>query len=192
MTEAFRRNLKMNHIRIVLASPFVSSFSAIFRRSTTVSSRGSQPLVRDQLWPNGRRIIVPVMESVVSMQAVKLACQLAAERQATLMLACVVHVPDSVGLDQRLPGAEERAKRLLRQAEGIVMQHGLQAESCVLHHRRAEDALLELAGALSAEAIVVGMASASWWSSSQIGKMVSDLLQHAPCEVVIAKAPLAA
>lgn len=185
-------NPTLNPIGIALAFLFLGSVLAIFRWMFATSSQAAQQNRRVQLQPNGHRIIVPVLESVVSMQAVDLACQLASERQAIIMLVYVIEVPYTLGLDVPLPGAAERAKRLLRQAESIVMQHGLQAESCVLQRRKAEDAILELARRLGAEAIVVGMTSASWWSTSQIGKTVSGLFQHAPCQVVIAKPPLAA
>ncbi|HEX7588904.1 MAG TPA: universal stress protein [Anaerolineae bacterium] len=182
----------MNPISIALAFPFLGSVRTILRRSTSVSPRAAQQIRRPELAPNGHRIIVPVLESALSMQAVEVACQLASEQQATIMLACVIQVHETLGLDMLLPGAQERAKRLVRQAESIVLQHGLQAESCVVQHRNAEDAILELACKLSAKTIVVGMSNASGWPNSQIGKTVSGLFQHAPCRVVIAKAPLAA
>jgi nucleotide-binding universal stress UspA family protein len=182
----------MNPIGVALAFLFLGSVLAVLRWMLAASPRAAHQNRRVQLQPNGHRIIVPLLESAVSMQAVDLACQLASERQATIMLAYVIEVPYTLGLDVPLPGAEDRAKRLVRQAESIVMQHGLQAESCVLQQRRGEDAILELARELDAEAIVVGMTSASWWSISQLGKTVSGLFQHAPCQVVIAKPPLAA
>ena len=135
---------------------------------------------------------VPVLESVTCMQAVEFACQVADERHATIILANVVQVPDSVGLDVPLPGAEERGKRLLRQAESIVMQHGMQAETCMLRQRSAENAILELERAIGAETIVLGTGSSESWPLSQTGTIVSGLILHAPCEVVVTRAPLTA
>jgi nucleotide-binding universal stress UspA family protein len=142
------------------------------------------------LSPNGHRIIVPVLESMASMQAAELACQVAAERRAKIILVNVIEVPLTLGLDVPLPGAEERAKRLLRQAEDIARQHDLPVESRVLRQRRAEDAILGLARETGAEAIVLGMSTAARWPSSRIADIVSSLFQYAPCEVVVARAPL--
>jgi hypothetical protein len=85
----------MNPISIALAIPFVGSVRAILRRSTNVSPRAAHQNRYGQSAPNGHRIIVPIMESAVSMQAVEVACQLASEQQATIMLACVVSPRDA-------------------------------------------------------------------------------------------------
>lgn len=182
----------MNLIGIALAFLFLGSILAIFLWKFAVSSQAAQQNRRGQLQPNGHRIIVPLLESAVSMQAVDLACQLALERKAKIILAYVIEVPYTLGLDVPLSGAEDRARRLLLQGASIAEQRGLQTESRILRNRTAEQAIVELSRETGAEAIVVGMTSAAWWSISQIGKTVSGLFQHAPCQVVIAKPPLAA
>ena len=181
----------MNPIGIALAVPFLGSILAIFRWLFAASPHAAQSH-HAQLQPNGHRIIVPLLESAVSMQAVDLACQLASERKAKLILVYVIEVPYTLGLDAPLPGAEDRARRLLLQGASIAEQRGLQTESRILRNRTAEEAIVELSRETGAEAIVVGMTSAAWWSISRIGKTASGLFQHAPCQVVIAKPPLAA
>ena len=180
----------MNPISVVLAFAFLSSLGAIFRwmfaavPQATLPSRRVQP---KRL--NEHCIIVPVLESVGSMQAAELACQLAMERHAKVVLAYVIEIPFTLGLDAPLPSAEERAWQLLQHAEAIVKEYDAQVESRLLRHRKTEDAIVELAREIGAETIVIGAATASWWPLSQIGSTVSSLLQHAPCQVVVAKAP---
>jgi nucleotide-binding universal stress UspA family protein len=183
-------NPTLNPIGIALAFLFLSSMLAVFRWMFAASSQPVPPIRRAQ--PNGHRIIVPVLESMASMQAAELACQVAAERRAKIILVNVIEVPFTLGLDVPLPDAEEKAGRLLQQAENIARQHGLQVESCVLRQRKAEEAILQLARETGAEAIVLGTGTAARWPSSRIGDIVSSLFQHAPCEVVVARAPLPA
>lgn len=182
----------MNPIGVALAFLFLGSVLAIFRWMFAVSPQAAQQNRRGQLQPDGHRIIVPLLESAVSMQAVDLACQLASERKAKIILVYVIEVPYTLGLDVPLPGAEDRARRLLLQGASIAEERGLQTESRILRNRTAEEAILELSRETGVEAIVVGMGTASWWSFSQMGRTVSGLFQHAPCQVVIAKAPLPA
>lgn len=180
----------LNPIGIALAFLFLGSMAAVFRWMFAASPRPVTQIRRAQPKPtNGHYIIVPLLESVVSMQAADLASQIATERHAKIILVNVIEVPFTLGLDVPLPGAEEKARRLLQHAESIVEQHGLPVESRVLRHRRAEEAILELARETGAETIVVGANTAGWWPLSQIGNTVSDLFQHAPCQVVLASAP---
>ena len=180
----------MNPISIALAFAFLGSLLAIFRwmfatvPQAALPSRGAQP---KRL--NEHRIIVPVLDSVGSMQAAELACQLAIERHAKVVLAYVIEIPFTLGLDVPLPSVEERAWRLLQHAEAIVKEYDAQVELRLLRHRKTEDAIVELAREIGAETIVIGAATAPWWSLSRIESTVSSLLQHAPCQVVVAKAP---
>lgn len=179
----------MNPIGIVIAFFFLGSMLGIFRWMLAAFPRPGSPVHGAQsTHSSGHQIVVPVLESVVSMQATELACQLAYEHQAKIILASVIEVPMTLGLDVPLPGAMEKAQRLLGQSESIVMQHRLPVETCVLRGRKAGDAILELARETGAETIVVGARTASWWPTSQIGSTVSSLIHHAPCQVVVAKA----
>jgi nucleotide-binding universal stress UspA family protein len=159
-------NATFSPLGIVLAFIFLGALFAVLRwmfgvSPTQKSIRPVQPAL-----VYGHRIIVPLLESVASMQAVELGCQLAAERQAKIIIVHVIEVPFTLALDVPLPGAEERGRRLLSQAERIVLQHGLQAESFVLRHRKTEDAILETARAVVAEAIVMGTCTNARWPSS--------------------------
>ncbi len=180
----------MNLISVALAFAFLGSLFAVFRWMFAAAPRLALPSRRVQAKQlNEHCIIVPVFESVGSMQAAELACQLAMQRHAEVVLAYVIEIPFTLGLDAPLPGAEERAWQLLQHAEAIVKEYDVQVESRLLRHRKTEDAIVELAREIGAETIVVGAATAPWWSLSQIGSTVSSLLQHTPCQVVVAKAP---
>ena len=88
----------MNPIGIALAFLFLGSILAIFRWLFAASPHAAQQSRHAQLQPNGHRIIVPLLESAVSMQAVDLACQLASERKAKIILTYVIEVPYTLGL----------------------------------------------------------------------------------------------
>ncbi len=134
-------------------------------------------------------IIVSLTESEASWQAMKLACQLASDRQAEMMLVYVIEVPMRLALNAPSPDAEEKANRLLDAGWKMVKEYDLKAESRTVRHRRAADALLKLARESGAATIVLGTVMPRQPSFIQIEPVAMELLRRAPCEVIVAKAP---
>jgi len=164
-----------------------------FVRWMLTASRSAQQVSRARwIRANSNCIIVPLTEKASSREAVELACRLASDRKAEILLAHVIEIPLTLGLDVPLPDVEESAWQLLEASERIVKQHNLKVESRLLRNRTTAEGILELAREAGAEVIVVGTNTPSWWSFSGIERTVMQLLRCAPCKVVIAKAPLPA
>ncbi len=138
---------------------------------------------------NGECIIVPLTDPTTCANVVEVACRLASDRQAEILLVHVLEIPLTTGLYVPLPSAEEKARHLLEAGERIAKQHNLKVESRILRHRVATEAILELASETGAEAIVTGTGAPPWWSFARIERTASELLRQAPCQVIVAKAP---
>ena len=144
-----------------------------------------------QRWAYQNCIIVPVADMTTSRQAIESASQLACERHAHIILAYVIEVPLSLELSVPIESAEAQGNRLLREGEGIVARFGLAAETRLIRHRTTTQAILELAEASGAETIVIDAGSLPWWSLARFGRNVAELMRRAPCQVVVARAPIA-
>jgi nucleotide-binding universal stress UspA family protein len=140
--------------------------------------------------PNRNAIIVPLTESPTSRWAVELACQIASERGAAIILAHVIEIPLAFGQDVPLAVAVDNGKFILEIGERMVKQHDLPVESRLLLNQTTAQALLQLERETGAEVIVVGAGSAPRWSFTHMERTATELLRCAPCQVVVARAPL--
>ncbi len=184
-------NPTLNPIGIALALLYLSVILILLRWMFAVSPHlARQTSSGKQAQPNRHCIIVPLTESAASQQAVKLACELALDRKANILLIHVIEIPLTLGLDVRLPDVEEKARRLLESAANVARGCGLEIESRVLRQRTTTEAVLELARQTSAETIVVGTSIPPWWPLARIGRTEAALLHHAPCQVIVARSPL--
>jgi nucleotide-binding universal stress UspA family protein len=184
-------NPTLNPIGIALAFLYLSAILMLLRWMFAVSPHlARRTSSGKQAQSNRHCIIVPLTESAASQQAVKLACELALDRKASILLTHVIEIPLTLGLDVRLPDVEEEAGRLLESPASLVRECGLEVESRVLRHRTTAEAILELVRETGAEAIVVGTSIRPWWSLARIGRTEAALLHHAPCPVIVAQSPL--
>lgn len=184
-------NPTLNAIGIALAFLYLSAILMLLRWMFAVWPHLTRRISSgQQAQSNRHRIVVPLTESAASQQAVKLACELALERKASILLTHVIEIPLTLGLDVRLPDVEEEAGHLLESAASVVREYGLEVECYILRQRTTTEAILELAREAGAEAIVVGMSIRPWWSLARIGRTEAALLHHAPCQVIVAQSPL--
>ena len=141
-------------------------------------------------WIHRNCIIVPLTDSPTSDQTLNLACRLASGRHAHLILAYVIQVPMTLGLDVPLQAAEEHGRLVLQDGARIAAQLDVVAEMRLIHHRTRSQAILELAQESGAETIVIDAGPLPWWSPARLDGN-TELLHCAPCQVVVAKASLA-
>src|SRR5262249_25679127 len=103
-----------------------------------------------------RTIIVPVVRTGESEEALVAAARLAAERGATVAVAHVIEVPLSLPIDARLDAEIDEAGALLDDAQALVESYGVRAVTRLLRARRAGPAIVEEARRRHAELIVLG------------------------------------
>jgi nucleotide-binding universal stress UspA family protein len=149
------------------------------------SSLKQQPTGR----AHSRSIIVPLLDPLTWRAALEVACDLARERGAGIVLVQVLEIPWTLGLDVPLPEAEEKARALLETARSIVARRNLSVESRVLRHRAATDAILELSRETGAEVIVAGSSTQPLWAWTRRGRTVRRLYCRAPGQVILVRAP---
>jgi nucleotide-binding universal stress UspA family protein len=135
-----------------------------------------------------RLILVPTIKAAYSERAVELACRLAQEQRAEILLVHVVEVPRTLPLGAPLEEADREAEASLQTAKAVVALHSLPAKTLVQRAREAGDGIITAAKDSRADLIVVGIGPHRgghhlWGGTSE------TLLHRAPCEVIFDKLP---
>ena len=159
----------------------------VLKLSLTETTRAPALVLGPSLTVEYRTIIVPVVRTGESEEALVAAARLAAERGATVAVLHVVEVPLSLPLDARLHGEEDQAEALLDDAQALVESYGVRAVTRLLRARRAGPAIVEEARRRHAELVVLGAPRRAISGRRRLfGKTVDYVLREAPCRVLIA------
>ncbi len=159
----------------------------VLKLSLTETTRAPALVLGPSLAVEYRTIIVPVVRTGESEEALVAAARLAAERGATVAVLHVVEVPLSLPLDARLHGEEDQAEALLDDAQALVESYGVRAVTRLLRARRAGPAIVEEARRRHAELVVLGAPRRAISGRRRLfGKTVDYVLREAPCRVLIA------
>ena len=159
----------------------------VLKLSLTETTRAPALVLGPSLTVEYRTIIVPVVRTGESEEALVAAARLAAERGATVAVLHVVEVPLSLPLDARLHGEEDQAEALLDDAQALVESYGVRAVTRLLRARRAGPAIVAEARRRHAELVVLGAPRRAIGGRRRLfGKTVDYVLREAPCRVLIA------
>jgi nucleotide-binding universal stress UspA family protein len=139
-----------------------------------------------------RSIVVPVVRSAESEEALATAARLAAERRSRVAILHVLEVPMELPLNARLPEAEREAHMLLDDARALVESFGVRAVTRLERARAAGPAIVADAVARNAELVVLGAPRRALGRRTPVfGATVRHVLKHSPCRVLIAAPPTA-
>jgi nucleotide-binding universal stress UspA family protein len=135
-----------------------------------------------------RLILVATVKTDYAERAVELACRLALEQRAEILLVHVIEVPRTLPLSAPLEQAEQEARAALETAKAVVGMHNLPVSTLVQRAREAGGGLITAAKDHRADLIVVGIGPHRggrhlWGGTSE------TLLHQAPCEVIFDKLP---
>jgi basic amino acid/polyamine antiporter, APA family len=134
-----------------------------------------------------RTIVVPVVRSAESEEALVAAARLAAERGSTIAIVHVVEVPLEQPLDAPTAEREARADEILDEAQALVESYGVRAVSRLVRARAAGRAIVEEAERRNAELVVLGAPRARIRGGKRVlGKTVDYVLRNSASRVLLA------
>jgi len=140
-----------------------------------------------------RTIVVPILRTAESEEALVAAARLAAERRATIAIVRVLEVPLERPLDVALPEEEQEANRELDDAQALVESYGVRAVARLKRARSAGPAIVEEARQRNAELVVVGAPRRRGRSGAPLfGRTVEYVLKASPSRVLVAGGRMAA
>jgi basic amino acid/polyamine antiporter, APA family len=165
----------------------------VVRQPLSVTTRAPALVLGPALQLEYRTIVVPVVRSNESEEALVAAARLAAERRATIAIVHVIQVPLERRLDQVTRKEEDRADELLEQARALVESYGVRSMTRLVRARRAGPAIVEEAERRNAELIVMGAPRRAGRRRTAIfGTTVDYVLKASPCRVLLAAGKRAA
>jgi APA family basic amino acid/polyamine antiporter len=132
-----------------------------------------------------RTIVVPILRTAESEEALIAAARLAAERRATIAIVRVIEVPLQLPLDASLPEDEDRANRELDDAQALVESYGVHAVTRLVRARSAGPAAVDEVRSRNAELVVIGASRRGRAGSSVFGPTVSYILKNSPARVLV-------
>ncbi len=193
MVDAAALGISINPLGVFLAATFLSLMLLLFRWMFAVPPQPPMQVINvKSSFSSLNRIVVPLIESVASERAVELACRLASDQKTEIILGAVIVVPLSLSLNTPMPGPEQAAQRAIDTGTFIVKQHKLKSESRIERNRTAADGILQLARDMDADVIVMGAGVPQRRNFAEMSATAMELLRRAPCEVIVAKAPIPA
>jgi APA family basic amino acid/polyamine antiporter len=134
-----------------------------------------------------RTILVPVLRTVESEEALVAAARLASERRATIVLLHVLEVPLDQPLDADLHEREEAGDEILDEAEALLETYaGIKVISRLERARSAGPGIVEEAARRDAEVVILGASRAKVRGGKPIfGRTVDYVLRNAPTRVAV-------
>jgi len=171
---------------------------AIYRRQVirapmSETVRAPELILGPSLTVEYRTIVVPVVRTAESEEALVAAARLASERGATVAVVHVIEVPLDLSLDVRMLDAEEAADETLDNSVALVESYGVRAVDRLLRARSAGPEIVAEAERRNAQLIILGAPRRRVSREERLfGRTVDYVLKHSTSRVLIAAGQRAA
>ena len=134
-----------------------------------------------------RMILVPILRTAESEEALVAAARLASERRARIVILHVLEVPLDQQLDAHLPERQEAADLILDEAQALLENYaGVHVTSRLERARSAGPAIVAEAARRDAEVIILGAPRTKVKGGKPIfGRTVDYVLRNAPTRVAV-------
>lgn len=131
-----------------------------------------------------KKLLVPVVQSPASMEALAVACAIAkVQRGTSVHVVHVIEVLRSLPLTAEMETEAQYGELVLRRAADLASQLECRVTTELLQARDAGIAIVEEAERIGADAIVLGVGYKRLIGEFQTGRTVEYVFRHAPCQV---------
>ena len=162
---------------------------AVYRRRLRLrlseTSRAPALIVGPSLVAEYRTIVVPIVRSPESEDALIAAARLAADRGSTIVLLHVLEVSLDRPLTADLGALEDRADELLDDAQALIEEYGVRVVSRLVRARSTPRAIVDEAAARNAELIIVGAPRTALHGRRLLGRTAEKVLKLSPVRVLV-------
>src|SRR5688572_27203023 len=149
------------------------------------TSRAPALIVGPSLVAEYRTIVVPIVRSPESEDALIAAARLAADRGSTIVVLHVLEVPLDRPLTADLGAIEDRADSLLDDAQALLDEYGVRVVSRLVRARSTPRAIVDEAVTRNAELIVVGAPRTALPGRRLLGRTAEKVLKLSPVRVLV-------
>jgi APA family basic amino acid/polyamine antiporter len=158
------------------------------RQPLTAIVRAPALVLGPSLTVEYRTIVVPVVRSGESEEALVAAARLASERGSRIAVLHVLEVPLDLPLDAELPEAQATANELLDDAEALIESYGLTVVTRLVRARSAGRAIVEEIERRDAELAVLGAPRRRLLGAAKaavFGRTVDQVLKASQARVLV-------
>lgn len=135
--------------------------------------------------PGTALVLLPVVGGPVAERTVTLACRMAAEQGARLLLVATVEVPYTLPLDAAMADADAQAVAMMSRAAATARQWWVTPTERIQRCREAAEGVVQAARDYWASTIVLGLPPDADAAHRTTRRLIGHLLRYAPCEVVL-------
>ena len=157
--------------------------------SLTATVRAPVLVLGPSLTVEYRTIVVPVVRTPESEEALVAAVRLASERGSRIAIMHVLEVPLHMPLDADMPEEEAEADALLDDAEALVERYGVTVVTRLIRARAAGEAIVDEVQSRDAEVVALGAPRRRRFGPERqavFGSTVDYVLKAAPSRVLVA------
>ncbi len=141
--------------------------------------------------PTPQSILVPIVQSPASFEAVNVAVTMAKPKKGRVYVVHVIEVSRSLPLNAELDAEARRGEQLIKRAEEIAAEAGYPVIGTLLQAREAGPALVDEAVDQAVEAIVMGIPFRKPGTSALLGRTPEFVMKHATCSVWVVRQSMA-
>ncbi|MCS6950965.1 MAG: universal stress protein [Armatimonadota bacterium] len=134
-------------------------------------------------------VLLPVWEGMNAQYAAKHALHVARDEHAVLHIVYILLVPQKLALTTPMPEQEEKAHRTLTELEEMAKRARVKVEKRVERCRDLARGVVTAAEQEKASQLVLGITPGD---AASANGFLSTVLQKAPCEVMVVRAPAVA
>ncbi len=128
-------------------------------------------------------ILVPTMGELEA-EMIQTACKIAQRDKSNVIALYVIEVPMVLPLDAKIPAEEEKAQKVMDQAELIGKEYGIQINTRIIQTRTAGKAIVDEAKKMNASLILLGSGGREKKLEEILsGKTINYVAKNAPCPV---------
>ena len=132
-----------------------------------------------------KRILVPTRGGMQT-ETLQMACEIAKLHKAKITAVQVLEIPASLPLDVKASHRMILAEAILKRAEAIAREIGVEIELQIVRSRSTAETILEIAGKGKYDLLVLGaLKSAHDRKSTGMGPLTEIIMRKSPCRVWI-------
>lgn len=140
--------------------------------------------------PSFRSILVPVVDTSASIEAVEVAASVARKSRGRIHILHVIEVMHALPLHAEMDTEARKGEQLLRRAKDAIGQSDCEVQTELLQGRSAGAEIVAEARSKNVDAILLGVGYDRLIGDFQMGGTALYVLKHAPCPVWILRQAL--
>ncbi len=157
-----------------------------YARGREKEKKATPVVLRERMGPaEGMRILVPLANPASAEALIDLACMIATERDAEVVLLHVISLPQQTPLRVGRRYIQRAREEVLDRAAERLAQHDVRSSSIIRLAHHPSQAILQEIEESDVDLVVMGWRGMSRRPGSAIGTNIDLVLKHADCDAVV-------